>query len=216
MILVLCLAIVAVVVFHLSAMAACARLLGVGVNRIVLGMGRPLLRLGLVHIAPIPLGGHVQLARADDGPKPPPAERVFDRQPRWKRFLLPLTGPAALLALGCLTLGAAAGPAFAEAFGQIVGGALHPFGAAQAQLAAARAWLDGQAPAAVVGTVACKVAAYNLLPFLGSNGVQAVYGLLPASAAESPMSRRLAPVLLVPALVLAGGWLLGLLVAALG
>ena len=215
MIPVLCIAVVAVVVFHVSAMAACARLLGIGVNRIVFGMGRPLLHLGLVHVAPIPLGGHVKLARADDGPKPPPAERTFDRQPRWKRVVLPLSGPAALLVLGGLTLGAGAGPAFADAFGQIVGGALHPFGAGEALLAAARAWLDGQAPAAVVGMVACKAAAYNLLPFIGSNGVQAVYGLLPASAAESPPSRRLAPVLLVVAVVLTGGWLLALAAYAL-
>ena len=210
MIVVLCLALVTVVLFHVSAMAACARLLGIGVNRIVFGMGRPFLRLGPVHLAPLPLGGHVQLARSDDGPKPPPAACAFDRQPRWKRCLLPLTGPAALLALGCLTLGAAAGPAFADAFGQIVGGALHPFGAAQAHLAAARAWLDGQPLPAVVGMVACKAAAYNLLPFIGSNGVQAVYGLLPASAADSALSRRLAPVLLGVALVLMGGWLLAL------
>lgn len=215
MILTLCLAIVAIVVFHVAAMAACARLLGIGVNRIVFGMGPPVLRLGLVHVAPLPLGGHVRLARSDDGPKPPPADRTFDLQPRWKRCLLPLAGPAALLALGYATLGAAAGPAFADAFGQIVGGALHPFGAAQGQLVAARAWLDGQALPAVAGMVACKVAAYNLLPFIGSNGVQAVYGLLPASAADAPLSQRLAPVLLAVALVLAGGWLLALLAGAL-
>jgi len=209
-------AIVIVVIVHVSAMAACARLLGIGVTRIVFGMGPTVLDLGRVHIAPLPLGGHVRLARSDDGPKPPPPERAFDLQPRWKRFLLPLAGPAVLLALGYAALGAAAGPAFADAFGQIVGGALHPFGAAQAHLAAARAWLDGRTLPAIVGIVACKTAAYNMLPFIGSNGVQAVYGLLPFAAAESPPSRRLAPVLLVAMLVLAGGWLLALLVAALG
>ena len=214
MILILLSVIVILVFVHVTAMAACARLLGIAVTRIGYGIGPAILDFGLVRIAPLPLGGYVRLAMSTDGPKRPPADRTFDTQPRWKRVLLLLAGPAVLLALGCGLLGLEAGPAFARGFGQFVAGALGPFETAQAQLQASRVWVDGHALPAVVGMGACKMAAFQLLPFIGSNGVQAVATLLPAGVARMPVYVRLRPALIALGFVLPLGWLLALLVAA--
>jgi len=215
MILTLLSVIAILVVVHVSAMAACARLLGIVVERVVYGLGPTLLDLGRVRIAPLPFGGHVRLALSTDGPKRPPADRTFDTQPRWKRVLLPLAGPAVLLALGMALLGPDAGlAAFARGAGQFAGGALDPFGAAQVHLHAARVWLDAHALPAILGMAACKMAVFQLLPFIGSNGVQAVAALLPAGLARAPAYARLRPALILAGFVLPLGWLLALLVAA--
>jgi membrane-associated protease RseP (regulator of RpoE activity) len=213
MILTLLSVIVILVFVHVTAMAACARLLGIGVTRIGYGIGPAILDLGLVRIAPLPLGGYVRLAMSTDGPKRPPADRTFDTQPRWKRVLLLLTGPAVLLALGYVLLGLDAGPAFAHGFRQLVGGALAPFGTAQTQLHAARIWVAGHALPAIVGIGACKMAAFQLLPFIGSNGMQAVAAVLPAGLVRARAYARLRPALIVLGFVLPLGWLLALLVA---
>lgn len=215
MILTLLSVIALLVVVHVSTMAACARLLGIAVERVVVGMGPTIVDLGRVRIAPLPLGGHVRLALSTDGPKRPPADRTFDTQPRWKRVLLPLAGPGALLALGMALLGPDAGAgAFARGAMQFVGGALAPFGAAQVQLHAARAWLDAHALPAILGMAACKMAVSQLLPFIGSNGVQAVAALLPAGLVRAPLTTRLRPALITAGFVLPLGWLLALLAAA--
>lgn len=214
MILVLLSVIVLLVFVHVTAMAACARLFGIAVTRIGYGIGPAILDVGLVRIAPLPLGGYVRLAMSTDGPKRPPADRTFDTQPRWKRVLLLLAGPAVLLALGYALLGVEAGPAFAHGFVQWVGGALAPFGTAQAGLHAARSWADGHALPVLVGMGACKMAAFQLLPFIGSNGMQAVATLLPAGLARAPAYARLRPGLIALGFVLPLGWLIALLVAA--
>jgi membrane-associated protease RseP (regulator of RpoE activity) len=206
-------AITLVSLFHVCAMAACARAFGIGVRRVAWGIGPALFKLGRLRIHLLPLGGHVSVTTLAEARADTPDDSILELQPRWKRVLLPLSGPLALLLLGSGVLGVAALDHFGVAFGQILGGATAPFGDAQTLLRDAGAWLAHHGLVLVIGIVACKAAALNLIPYLGSNGLHALFGLLPPHAAETTWGQRLSRVLVILMFLVFGGWLLALVVA---
>ena len=140
---------------------------------------------------------------------------AFNHQLVWKQVLIPLTGVGSALLLSVLVLGANAWAGFASAFGQILEGAAAPLSVAQTNLHAFDQFAAQNSFALVLGLVATKLAAYNLLPFGGLNGGQALMNLVkwgrPHVRWEEPVGRWL----LVPTLVLFINWTVALVVHVL-
>ena len=196
---------------HLAVMALCARALGIGVIAVSLGMGRSWFRHGIFRLGVLPLGGYVKMKASEEGFLAPPGPGgYYDTQPRWKRTLLPLTGVAAAWLVAAGVLGPAALGKLLHGFAQIVSGALQPLSVGQALLADAARLASRQAAVTTAAVLWCKLAAFNLLPYVGSNGMQALLSLLAPEGTQGRWERALAPVLVLWALVLMGGWLLAL------
>lgn len=194
---------------HLLAVALCARALGIRVEHLRLGLGPAAGKSGLFGLGLLPLGGHVRMKMSWDD-EYGGTIGAFDAQPQWKRLLVPLAGVAALLVLGLLAGGSAAGGQFVRGFSQAVGGALSPFETGQALLDRLLDYPREHAWLAVFGLVASKLAAMNLLPTLGSNGGAVLKDLVQRDAWHLRQDGPLQWLLLLATLLLCGGWLLAL------
>lgn len=196
---------------HLTCMALCAHALGIGVKLVSFGMGPAWYSRGKLRLRLLPVSGYVKLKMAaeeefeDDEPG-----ACFDAQPRWKRVLVLLSGVSAALLAASLVLGAGALDSFLVGFGQLVRGALHPLSTGVATWSALAQWTAAQPVAVVLATLCCKLAAANMLPATGSNGAQALLGLLAPAGEQARWERAVSPVLLLFTCVLMGGWLLAL------
>jgi membrane-associated protease RseP (regulator of RpoE activity) len=208
----LILAIAVPVLVHLLAMALSARVTSITVRDITFGLGPRLFTIGMFHVALLPFGGNVRLAMLADLSADEDEGNAFDMQPAWKRVLLPLSGPLALLGLGYVLLGASAMDRLNEGFAQWLGGAISPLGQAQTLLHAFAARLPQMSLTVLIGVAACKFAALNLIPYASSNGLQAIVGTLPPhSPATVRFTRTLSRAMLPLTLLLYGSWLLAIL-----
>lgn len=157
---------------HTAVTALLGRCLGMVLREVSFGFGPTLLSAGVCRLRVLPLGGSVVF---DD----------FDSQPRATRVLLPLAGIAALAAVAlALHPGSAAG-SLAHGFAQVVTGGLAPLSTAQRLIdGAARFGALGFAP--LLGMLAAKCAALNLLPLTSMGGGQALLALVDPSPSEMP------------------------------
>jgi hypothetical protein len=209
----LVLAIAGVVFINLIAMTVAARALGIMVRTITFGIGPQVFAMGRFRLSLFPAGGHIRLAMSADATEGELVAGALDRAPRWKRVLLPLTGPLVLLGMGTVVLGAPAIDQFTQAFTQLVGGALSPLGKAQDLLQDVTIALGRVPPAQVLGITACKFAALNLLPFLGSNGLAAATGCIPQAALDSHAMARIRSLVLLPfTMLMLASWSLAIVV----
>lgn len=206
----LCLAI------HLGSIALAGFLFGIGLREVRLGFGPRIARLGKLNLGLFPLGGFVKFdtIEGDFFGAPMPAHPL-EHAPFAVRILIALSGCIALLALACGALGAAADAAFLTAPPQILFGALSPFTGAQALLADADAVARTQSFAVIVGMVAAKMAAFNLLPYPGSNGGQVVAECAKALRLSHLWSEQITGVFFLALLAVAFSWLAALVVFAL-
>lgn len=211
----LVLSIAAVIFVHLLAMTVCARALGITVHTMTFGIGPQVLALGCFRLCLFPAGGHIRPAMVADARKGEPVVGALDRAGPWKRVLFPLSGPLALVGLGTLLLGAPAIDQFTEAFAQLVGGALSPLGYAQHLLHGAADALDHLAPKQVLGITACTLAALNLLPFPGSNGLAAATGWLPQVVLDGYAMARIQGLVSLPYMLMLASWSLAMIVYVL-
>ncbi|WP_027482605.1 hypothetical protein [Deinococcus pimensis] len=195
-------------VVHLAGLCLGTVLAGERVGTVGLFGGPTLLRLRLLgvtlRLGLVPVGGYVT-SRFPNGNAPAP----------FIAAVMNACGPLALLLLGALLIGwVDALGEFGRGFGQLFWGALMPraHGAALV-LGAADLVARGQV-ALVVGLLAVKMAALNLLPFTGSNG-----GALLESLLGAGRSARVAGVLGAPQLallaVLLVGWGVAIVLAVL-
>ncbi len=99
-----------------------------------------------------------------------PLDGALDQRSPASQMAIGLAGCMALVALACGVWQADGIRLVMAGFPQIIAGALSPFGAAQDLIASAKAALAGLSFIAVLGLVAAKVAAFNLLPLPGANG----------------------------------------------
>lgn len=162
-------------IVHLSVVAAVGHVLGAQVDEVRLGnVGRVRLREAspAVSLGVVP-GGYVRFTGAGD-----PTLPGYERLPAWRRALIPVTGPLAVLALSAVALGPDAAFASAQRAPAQLFAILDPAGAAPAVLEAAARSL-AQPPAHIVGTVLAKLAVFNLLPFPALATGQALLALLP-------------------------------------
>src|SRR5689334_16928483 len=87
-------ALVIVVSVHLLGMALAAQALGIRVLFIRFGLGPLLFDGGLLQLGLVPLGGQVKVASREHFSAGAAPHETFEAQPRWKRMLVPLSGPA--------------------------------------------------------------------------------------------------------------------------
>lgn len=202
---------------HLAAMAFCARALGLTVRSVTFGLGPVLLRLGIVRLAPLPFGGNLRVAALADyeDAEFAPSSGLLETLDAWQRVLLALCGPLGLLALGTALLGSEAFAVFGRGFGQFLHGAVDPFDTGRRLLHQLATDLPGWSMATTLAMVACKVAAANMIPYNGSNGLQALDAVVPPRLlARQEILRVRGTIVLLLSMLLIGGWLLALLAVA--
>ncbi|WP_197341387.1 site-2 protease family protein [Ralstonia solanacearum] len=182
---------------HVTMFALTGEQLGVAVREVSFGFGPTIARFGKVRIKALPFGGYVRLK---DSRVEPFAEHeradALDTQPIHVQTALILSGSAYLLGVALTTLRLDAVGAFADSFVQIVGGALSPTGYAQTLLSQAHQAISQLPFFALLGLVAAKTAAFNLLPFPNTNG-----GALLATLARDTWLARVWPKQLTKALL---------------
>lgn len=193
---------------HISVMAACARLFGITVRSISYGVGPTLLSWGKVRVKLLPLAGNVVLkdtreeALYDDDP----CLDAYNFQPLWKQFVLPLSGVAVLLALSLGIMGASGWERFVSAFGQIFHGALAPLSTAQELLGEGETFARTHGFALVFALFSLKLCAFNLLPFAGLNGGQALLAIARGGRAFVAWEETLTKWMLLPGLAILLAW----------
>lgn len=160
-------------VLHPVAVAVAGAVLGAVLEQVSLGLGgRVVADAPVVRIGPIP-GGYVLFEGATE------ADGADNQLAPWRRALIPLAGPAAVLALAAVFLDP--------------GGALREASAAPGELLlvsnklvavhaieAASLVLRGL-PAVAIATVLAKMAAFNLLPLPGLAGWDSLFAWAPAA-----------------------------------
>lgn len=156
---------------HLGAIALAAMQFGIPVREIHYGWGPTLLRIGPLRIKPLVFAGSVVLKDGGaEGLEGDAKRDAFDSQPRMTRLLIGCAGPFALLTLSLLVSPFDGLGQVGSGFVQYVEGALSPFGQAQRLLRLAAEAAGGLDFVPLLGLVAAKAAAFNLLPLPGSNG----------------------------------------------
>ncbi|MGK5065443.1 site-2 protease family protein [Janthinobacterium sp. LB3P112] len=193
---------------HVSVMTICARLFGITVRSISYGAGPTLLSFGKVNIKLLPFFGNVVLkdTREEDIFDDDPCMDTYNNQPLWKQAQLPLSGVAVLLALSLGILGGQGWDSFSVAFRQIFAGALAPLSTAQALLGAGEAYARAHAYPLAFALFATKLCAFNLLPFAGLNGGQALLAIARGGKPYVAWEETAAKWLLLPGLAILLAW----------
>ena len=193
---------------HISVMAACARLFGITVRSISYGVGPTLLSWGKVRVKLLPLAGNVVLkdTREETLYDDDPCLDAYNFQPLWKQFVLPLSGVVVLLALSLGIMGASGWNSFVAAFGQIFYGALAPLSTAQELLGEGETFARTHGFALVFSLFSLKLCAFNLLPFAGLNGGQALLAIARGGRAFVAWEETLTKWMLLPGLAILLAW----------
>ena len=186
------------VCIHIGTMAALGHGLGIKVRRISMGFGPPLFSVGIFQLRLLPVAGSVAFkdTRTEDVPddiSPDDFDDAFNHKPRAIQVLLPLAGAASLALVALLLHPGSALASISHGFVQIVAGGLSPLGTAQGLIDGGRAFAAQQGFVPLVGMVAAKLAALNLLPLPAMNGGQALLALLKRDPREdtAPWLQRL-------------------------
>lgn len=212
-------------VLHLSAAELAAQWLRVRIMAVHLGVGPRLFSIGRVHMHLLPVAGSVRVKDSRDTTYGATDEvGALDRAPRWVQALLPLAGPLAVALVALVLMGASEGlAAIGRGFVQWIVGAVTPLGGAQGLIGDYVAFAGTRPLPAVIGLVAAKLAALNLLPLPAMGGGQALLvaiGALrrgaaaprdgdPPAALEAPQWAHWLWLLLLASWALAlGAWLL--------
>lgn len=156
---------------HVLAMASAGWGAGVKIKEISVGMGPALWRHKIFVLKLLPLNGYVKFIEAneleeDDTDLP----LAFDQQPAIQRILIILAGSAALMMLALVLQGEGALQDFMAFPAQYVMGALSPVELGPALLQDAYRLIQTASFTSLLGIVAAKLAALQLLPLVGSNG----------------------------------------------
>lgn len=193
---------------HISVMAVCARACGITVRSISYGVGPTLLTWGKVHVKLLPLAGNVVLkdTREETLYDDDPCLDSYNFQPLWKQVLLPLSGVGVLLVLAFGILGAPGWEHFIPAFWQIFHGALAPMSAAQELLGEGETFARMHGFALVFALFALKLCAFNLLPFAGLNGGQALLAIARGGKPYVAWEETAAKWILLPGLAILLAW----------
>lgn len=160
---------------HLFSIAAAGRAAGVRVREISIGVGPVLFRYKSFVLKPLPINGYVKFLDTREHIVSD-AELPFaiDRLSLGRQIMVTLSGCAALIVLAAALNGAGAWQDLSALPAQYVMGALSPFGTAQTLLHEARRVINTSPLLNLLGIIAAKLAAFNLLPLAGSNGSQII------------------------------------------
>lgn len=205
------LAILLCVVVHLAAIAWLARYLGITVREVSIGLGPTLVRGKGFRLGLFPVGGYVRLRSIHEEDVPVDEVRsTLEGASVIKQFAVALFGCLVLLVLACVLAGSHALAAFLNMPTQIVAGAIPPFETAQKLLIETSTFLRDAPATLILGVVAAKFAALNLLPLPALNGGAALGVLGRASGIARVWPQAATNALLFVWLGLLALWLLAL------
>lgn len=194
---------------HVSVMALCARAFGITIRSIAFGVGPALFSVGKVKIRLLPFAGSLVLkdTREEEIYDDDRGNDIYNERPLWQQLAVPLSGVAVPLILALGLLGAQGWDSFADAFAQIIEGALAPLNTAQLLLADGDLFARSHGFALVAALVSVKLCAFNLLPFGGLTGGQVLLALVRGGKPYVAWEETLAKWLLLPGLAVLLAWL---------
>lgn len=206
----------------LLAMAAFGRACGITVRQVSLGFGPRVLSFGIFQLHAVPLNGSVRFkdTREEGEPFDKPADYfddAFNHKSRMVQVLLPLAGVAALAAVAIVLRGQAAIPSLTHGFAQVLTGALDPLSTGRQLVDGVAAFARLHAFPSLLGMLAAKMAAVNLLPLPFMNGGHALLTLVTRDLRETPAwQHKLMAVSVWVWLALLASWLVAIFVSADG
>lgn len=183
---------------HLLGFVVAARVFGVRVVTVAYGVGPVLWRKGPLEIRAIPLGGHVKFrdTQTEGGEDEEERERpvhdgttedAFNCKPRWVQAVMTLGGSVMVIALASATIGGRlALHETLAGFRQLFLGAMGPLSTAQEYIGALHAATRTEGFLVLLGVIAAKFAAFNLLPIPPLNGGQFILAFLRPTRYETP------------------------------
>lgn len=198
---------------HMFVIALFGAAFGVTVRELSLGLGPKAFSIGRFTFRALPFGGSVRFKDSREEELDADDMRgALDDRSLVVQIVIGLSGCLALLALAIVVLQAEGVQAFLNGFVEIVAGALSPMDQAQALLAQAQQRLAGAPFVAVLGLVAAKLAAFNLLPLPAANGGYVIATIARGMGVAKFWPQALTPVLLLAYLAIAIAWLWALVV----
>lgn len=160
---------------HLAAMSFAALGSGVVIREASFGVSKTLFRFARFRLALLPIATYIKVKDSRvESLAPNNLDGAFDRAGTVTQLFISLSGCLALLALAYLALGSSATRAFLSGFQNIIYGALFPMSEAQRLISAGTTFAQANSFFSLLGLVAAKLAAINLMPFPGSNGSTAL------------------------------------------
>jgi hypothetical protein len=204
-------AVVLCMLLHVLVIALTGAALGITVREVTLGLGPTAFTVGRLRVKALPFGGAVRFKDSrEEALDAADMRDALDGRPLGVQLLVGLSGCLALIALAVATVHGEGLRAVVEGFVQIVAGALSPMGTAQALLAEAAQRLAELPRLAVVGLVAAKLAAFNLLPLPGANGGFVIATLARAVGITKAWPQPLTMALLFVYLAIGVAWVVAL------
>ncbi len=160
------------VLVHLLTMAAVGRAFGVSIEEFSFGLGPTLVRIGRMRLGPIPLGGYVKFLHSEEDLVSDDAmHTAYDGKSTTEQILVAIAGCMALLSIATLVLGNRVAVQTAlDAPGQLLHGGVFTMDAAKQIQRHAVSFVQSAPFLDLLGVVAAKWAAINLLPLPGCNG----------------------------------------------
>lgn len=193
---------------HMFVIALCGVAFGVTVRELSLGLGPKAFSIGRLTFRALPFGGSVRFKDSrEEALDASDMHGALDGRSLLVQIVIGLSGCLVLLALAIVVLQAEGVQAFLSGFVEIVTGALSPMDKAQALLAHAHQRLAGAPFLVVLGLVAAKLAAFNLLPLPAANGGYVIAMIARGMGVAKFWPQGLTPVLLLAYLALAISWL---------
>jgi membrane-associated protease RseP (regulator of RpoE activity) len=199
------------VLIHVFAIALCATAFGVVIREVSVGLGPTAFNIGRLTFRAVPFGGSVRFKDSrEEALEASDMRGALDGRSVLAQIVIGLSGCIALLLLAVICLQAEGVRAFFDGFGQIVIGALSPLGKAQELLAQAQQRLVGLSFLAVLGLVAAKLAAFNLMPLPGANGGFVIATIARGVGIARFWPAQLTPLFLLAYIAIAISWLVAL------
>lgn len=197
---------------HVMAMAFASHLAGLRIGLISIGIGPklnfPLGRSVHFSIGPLPIAGVVQFANDGSG-----IDKTFAGLEPWQRIAVSAAGIIALLAVAAIGIGSAAIDAALSFWPQFLGIFLDVFSISAQRFSEFSAIFTDAPFALGLPLVCAKLAAFNLAPFAGSNGMMMLEGFLEAMRGEpvnEEAKQSYYQISLLVIFILLAFWLVGL------
>lgn len=164
---------------HVSALALAGMAFGIELREVSFGIGTKIFTRGKVIVRLLPFGGgYAKFADSTETPEADPAT-TFNHKPAIVRVAILLVGCGSLILLAAMIPGVAGVPEVTAGFRQVIAGAFSPTSAAQTYIQALLDRSTSEGFMVVLGVLAAKMAAFNLLPIPILNGGQALLALVP-------------------------------------
>jgi hypothetical protein len=201
---------------HVSALALAGIAFGIELREVSFGVGKALFTRGKVTVRLLPFSGYAKFADTTETPEADPAT-AFNHNPAMVRVAVLVMGCGSLILLAAMIPGVAGVSEVIAGFRQVVVGAFGPTSTAQGYLQALLDRSTSQGFMVVLGVLAAKFAAFNLLPLPLLNGGQALLALVPTDPNVVPdWHLKLMQFSIMAILALLASWLYAICFFAIG